>query len=382
MDFHNFSHSIRNANFFKVVLIVALLLAGILFIFIDPRKLDASDFMLIAWNPGQELLRTGSVHADYPYPLWTVIALLPFTLWAQGTSMLLWFIFNLLMLAASLVLLMRLFEWKTSPVIFLSIVILSGYFLPVLTSLWLGQLSIFSLLMLALTAYLFKTQRWTWLGIVLGLSFIKPQVMILLAGFLLLWALLQRRWQVWIGFGAAMIFLVLISLPFITSPAQIIGGGISSHLATYIQQTSTLWGLLLLLGIPWWITLVISLILMAWLGYVWFIAPSRIATSPDRIAFLFSATTLVNLMIVPYSWMHNPTLLLLPLGYALTLILRMKSRARIFWLILLFCIMHLLMLGVFLLFSGPLESQAFQVIPAMALLPVIYYLEQQAAPQS
>ena len=374
MDFHNFSHSIRNANFFKVVLIVALLLAGILFIFIDPRKLDASDFMLIAWNPGQELLRTGSVHADYPYPLWTVVAMLPFTVWAQGTAMLLWFICNLMMLAASLVLLMRLFDWKASPVSFLSIVILSGYFLPVLTSLWLGQLSIFSLLMLALTAYLFKKHRWTWLGIVLGFSFIKPQVMILLAGLLLLWALLQRRWQVWIGFGMVVIFLVLISLPFISSPAQMIGGGISSHLFTYIQQTSTLWGLLLLLGLPGWIPPAISLILLAWLGYIWFIVPSRTDISPDRINYLFSVTTIVNLMIIPYSWMHNLTLLLLPLGYALTLVLRMKSGARVLWSVLLFCTMHPLMLGVFSLFSGPLESQAFQIIPAIMLLPAIYYL--------
>ena len=357
-------------------MIVALLLAGILFVFIDPRKLDASDFMLVAWNPGQELLRTGSVHADYPYPLWTVVVMLPFTIWASGTAMLLWFICNLFMLAASLIVLIRLFEWSVSPVFFLSIVILSGYFLPILTSLWLGQLTIFSLLMLSLTAYMFKIQRWRWLGIVLGLSFIKPQVMILLVGFLLLWALWQRRWQVLIGFSMAMIFLVLISLPFISSPLQIIGGGIGNHLVAYIKQTSTLWGLLLLLGFPWWVPLAISLILLVWLGYIWFITLSRIVISPNRIDFLFSVTTIINLMIVPYSWMHNLALLLLPLGYGLTLVLRMKNGARFLWSVLLFGIMHPLMLGVFYLFSGPLGSQAYQVIPAIALLPAIYYLSK------
>ncbi len=378
MRFNDFSRAIQNMNFLKLVLLVMILLAGILFVFIDPRKLDASDFMLFAWNPGQELLRTGSVNAGYPYPLWTLISLLPFTIWPAGVSQLLWFVFNLFMLAASLVLLIRVFEWYTSPVFFLCIVVLGGYFLPILTSLWLGQLTVFLLLVLALTASTFKHQQWKWLGIALGLSFLKPQMMILLVGFILLWALRHRIWQVIISFGLTMTFLVLISLPLISSPSQLIGGGIGYHLVTYIQKTSTLWGLLLILGIPWWVTLIISLLLMGWLLYRWAIADISLQNSN----FLFSMTIIINLMIVPYSWMHNLTLLLLPFGYALTLILRVKSGVRIFWLLLLFGIMHPLMLGVFFLFSIPHDSQAYQIIPATALLLVIYYLELQTAHQT
>ncbi len=382
MRSHDFPQFISKTSIFKLILIVALLLAGFLLIFIDPLKLNSSDFMLFAWYPGQELLMTGSVHLDYPYPLWTVVILLPFTIWTPRMAILLWFICNLIMLAACIVLLIRLFEWSGPPVFFLSIVILCGYFLPVLTSIWLGQLTIFLMLILTLTAYLFKYQRWRWLGFVLGLSFIKPQVMILLVGFLLFWALWQRRWQVLIGFGMAVIFLLLISLPFISKPIQIIGGGIGSHLVTYIQQTSTLWGLLLLFGFSWWAPLVISLILLAWLGYIWFHLPTQIAVLPDRMNYIFSVTIIINLMIVPYSWMHNLALLLLPLGYGLTLVLRMKSGARFIWLILLFGIMHPLMLGVFNKLSGPLVSQAYQVIPAIVLLPTIYFLELQATPRS
>lgn len=382
MQFHNFPRMIRDMKFFKLVFFVTILLAGILFIFIDPRRLDASDFMLIAWTPAQELLRTGAVNADYPYPLWTLITLLPFTVWPFGISQLLWFIFNLFTLAASLVVLIRVFEWNTSPVFFLSILFLGGYFLPILTSLWLGQLTIFLLLILVLTAYTFKHQQWTWLGIVLGLSFLKPQLMILLVGFLLLWSLWNRRWQVLTSFGLTMIFLVLISLPFISSPSQLIGGGIGYHLVTYLQKTSTIWGLLLVIGFPFWVPLIISLFLLGWLGYIWLLAPPRLDISPNRSNFLFSVTIIINLMIVPYSWMHNLTLLLLPFGYVLTLVLRMKSGARFFWSLLLFSIMHPLMLGVFFLFSIPDESQAYQIIPAIVLLPVIYYLELQSASQN
>ncbi|MBI5962136.1 MAG: DUF2029 domain-containing protein [Chloroflexi bacterium] len=377
MKFNDFPRAIQNMNFFKLVLLVAALLAVILFVFIDPRKLDASDFLLIAWYPGQELLTTGSIHADYPYPLWTVLVMLPFVVWPPQTSMLLWFICNVLMLAASLVIFMRLFEWNVSPVFFISLVLLGGYFLPVLTSLWLGQLTIFSLLILALTAYMFKTQRWGWLGIMLGLSFIKPQVMILLAGLLLLWALWQRRWGVLLGFGAVILLLTLISLPFISSPGQIIGGGISSHLGTYLRQTSTLWGLFLNLGMSWPVPLAISLALLAWLGWVWLPFLRGTETSSGRILFLFSAATLVNLMAIPYSWMHNLSLLLLPLGYSLTRALKIKSGARLAWLTLLFFIMHPLLLGLFIAFSEFDHTQAFQIIPALALLPIMLFLESR-----
>jgi len=381
MSIRNLFQPIRNPVFFKLFLVTMPLLSGILFTFMNPSKLDASDFMLIAWNPGQELLTTGSIYADYPYPLWTVVVMLPFTVWPPQTAMVLWFTCNLLMLAASLALFVSLFDWEISPVLFALVVSLSGFFLPVLTSIWLGQLTIFSLFMLALTTYLFLHQRWTWLGIVLGLSFIKPQVMILLAGLLLLWALWQRRWQTLLGFGAVIMLLTLISLPFISSPGQIIGGGIDSHLATYIQRTSTLWGLFLSLGIPWFVPLVISLTLMIWLGLIWLPILRGTEMSSNQVLFLFSAATMVNLMAVPYSWMHNLTLLLLPLGYSLALALKVKSRARFAWLALLFVIMHPLMLGLFIALNGPDHTQAYQIIPALALLPTMYFLEFQTVQQ-
>ena len=121
--------------------------------------------------------------------------MLPFVVWPTQTAMVLWLICNLLMLAAGLAIFISLLDWQLSLGLFALVVCLSGFFLPTLTSTWLGQLSIFSFFILALTTYLFLRQRWTWLGIVVGLSFIKPQVMILLAGLLLLWALWRRRFR-------------------------------------------------------------------------------------------------------------------------------------------------------------------------------------------
>jgi hypothetical protein len=369
--------SILKTRFLKYFLGSIPLLVMILFVFMIPSRLATSDFTMIAWNPGQELLATGSVSTNYPYPFWTVLVMLPFSVWPVQIGMALWAICNLLMLAASLAIFFLLFGAEISPFLFILIVSISGAFTPVLTSVWLGQLSIFSLFILAMTTYLFIYKRWTWLGIILGLSFIKPQVMILLAFLILLWALWHRRLQTLFGFLGTIAVLTLISLPFISSPGQLIGGGIGRHLATYIRQTSTIWGLFLTLRIPWFVPMIISIALLGWLGWVWwpFLRGKEMAF--NQILSLFSAAILVNLITVPYSWMHNLTLLLLPLGYCLILAVKMKSKARIYWLALLLIIMHPFMLGLFIALNGPTHTQAYQIIPALILVPTMLFLEFQ-----
>jgi hypothetical protein len=377
MSIHKLFQFIRQTRFLKYFLGSLPLLTAILFVFMIPSRLATSDFTMIAWTPGQELLATGSVSANYPYPVWTALLMLPFSVWPVQVGMALWAICNLLMLAASLAIFFILFGAEISPFLFILVVSVSGAFMPVLTSVWLGQLSIFLLFILVLAAYLFINKRWTWLGIILGLSFLKPQVMILLVFLVLLWALWHRLWQTLFGFLGTIALFTLISLPFISSPGQLIGGGIGSHLATYISQTSTIWGLFLTLGIPWFVSAIISTALLGWLGWVWWPFLRGKEMSFNQVLSLFSAAILVNLITVPYSWMHNLTLLLLPLGYCLILADKLKGKARIYWLALLLIIMHPLMLGVFIALNGPAHTQAYQIIPALVLVPTMLFLEYQ-----
>ena len=369
----------RTPGFIKLFLIILFLLICTVSIFIRPGNLDQSDFMLIAWNPGQQLLKSGSVDANYPYPLWTVVVMLPLVIWSSETAMLLMFFCNMVMLAASLALFVLVFEWKLTPLMLGLTVSLAAFFLPVLTSLWLGQLTIFSLLILALTVYFYMQQRWVWLGVVVGLSFIKPQVMLLLAGLILSWAVWQRHWRVLLGFFSVIFVLVVISLPFISSPTQLIGGGVGTHLENYILKTSTLWGILMSLKVNWLIPLFISLALLFWLGLQWLPFIKGTGTNVYRVFYLFSIAVMINLIIVPYSWMHNLALLLLPIGYSLTLLITMKSYARIFYLFLLVFIMHPLMVGLFIVFTGESDTQAYQIIPALILLPMMVFLEKHSS---
>lgn len=373
--FRSFLRPIRNPGFLMLFLSIFFILTGMLSFFMRPGNLDGSDFLQASWYPGQELLKTGAVYAGYPYPLWTVVVTLPIAVWPQQTAILIMFFCNMLMLSASLTLFILTLDWELTPALLAMTVSLSGFFLPILSSLWLGQLTIFLLFILSLTIHFYLQQRWVWLGVVLGLSFIKPHVMILLAGILLLQAILQRRWRVVAGFALVIILFVIISLPFISNPAQIIGGGILSILEDYILFASTLWGVVMSLGLPWIIPFVISLIMLAWLGWIWLPFLRASDFSKNRMLYLFSACVMVNLIAIPYSLMHNLTLLLLPFGYCLSLILKMRSYSRIIWLILLFVIMHPLMVGLYLVLGIPQKTQAYQIIPALILLPLMAFLE-------
>ena len=332
--------------------------------------------MLIAWYPGQQLLHTGFVDANYPYPLWTVIVMLPLVVWAPKTAMMLMFVCNMLMLSASLTLFVLIFKWELSPVLLVLGVSLSVFFLPVLSSLWLGQLTIFSLLILALTLFFYFKEKWGLLGAVLGLSFIKPQVMLLLVGLLLLWAFLKKKWEVLVGFSIVVTILILISLPLVSTPMQLIGGGISSHLGSYILMTSTIWGATMSLGMSWLIPLLISITLLLWLGWIWlpFLVGNK--DRPHEF-FLFSIAVIVNLVVIPYSWMHNLTLLLLPVGYSLLLISQKSNLVRVIGLILVFLVMYPLMYLLFILIGIPQVTQAYQIIPALFLLLGMMLLENK-----
>lgn len=366
---------IRTPSFLKLFLFILVLLVCIVFIFIRPDNLEQSDFMLIAWYPGQQLLHTGFVDANYPYPLWTVIVMLPLVVWAPKTAMLLMFVCNMLMLSASLTLFVLIFKWELSPVLLVLYVFISVLFLPVLSSLWLGQLTIFSLLILMLILYFYLNKRWGLLGFVIGLSFIKPQVLLLLAGSLLFWSLWKKQWMVWRSFIIVIASLVLASIPFVSTPLQIIGGGINGHLETYIRETSTIWGVFMGLGQTWVLPFLISFALLIWLAWEWLKFVFGITGKYISPVNLFLLTVIINLIVIPYSWMHNLILLLPSLGYFFTSILKSQVRQKNIWIAFLFFIMYPLPIILFIVFMNLTTVQIFQIVPVLILLPFILFFE-------
>ncbi len=65
----------------------------------------------------------------------------------------------------------------------------------------LGQFAIFGFFSLALALYLLQRQHDGWAGAILVLSTMKPTLVFLVVPFLILWAIIRRRWRFVIGFG-------------------------------------------------------------------------------------------------------------------------------------------------------------------------------------
>jgi hypothetical protein len=249
-------------------IVAALILAVTRFAPTGTLQTPPNDFMLIAWNPGQQLIHHHFVDLSYPYPLWTPVLLLPFALWSPETGAQLWLICNLLLLAVSIVMIMRLVQWPCSFATIAIASLLIGSYDPVFTSLWLGQTVFVSIAALILLLQALQYGHWTAVGTLLGISLIKPQATILVTMAILGLSVWQRRWEVFAGFGTVLLLFLAIAAPFAATPRQILGGGVAEHLQLYLAQTSTLWALSLVLVSPSLVLpTLVSCLLCGWVGY-------------------------------------------------------------------------------------------------------------------
>jgi glycosyl transferase family 87 len=336
-----------------------------------------NDFMLIAWNEGRNLLDHGAVSLQYPYPLWTQILLLPFVLVSPELGAQLWFICSLLLLAVSIVGLMDLLGW---PLRFPVVVIVSlfvGAFGPVFTTLWLGQLNFLPLLALVLLAKALRSNSWMNAGIALGLGLIKPQLIFLVTAVLFAVAAWERRWRIFLGWALVLCLFIAISIPFAINARQVFGSGVAGHLNAYLARTSTLWGLCL----TWapdslWLPAIVSCLLAGWLGYRWFRVVQTQRWS-EEILYLIGITTIVNLLVSPYSWFYNQVVLILPLSEAVDQIQHLYPPWRTMWLVIIIVAAYFLPTAIDVALTRVYDSEVYQVIPVIALFFVVGLLHWQ-----
>jgi hypothetical protein len=254
--------------------------------------------------------------------------------------------------------------------------LLVGTYDPVFTSLWLGQLVFVSLVALVLLVRALQSSRWAAVGILLGASLIKPQVAILTTLAILGLAAWQRRWAVFAAFGAVLGVLVAVAAPFAVVPRQIFGGGVGEHLITYLAHTSTLWGLsLTLLPNTLVLPVLVSCLLLGWVVYLW-IHALYTGQSGRRIMYLIAIATIVNLLIVPYSWSYNQAILVFPFAYAIDRAWRLRGLSRIAWLAALFSLIYPFVKFIYTTFTVPSQSDVYQIIPVVLFLPLMVILQR------
>jgi hypothetical protein len=142
----------------------------------------------------------------FAYPLFTVFLLAPI-IYAPFAQVQIWaFIILAFLTAASVLLWLRVLRWRPPNIIVLSMVLLVLGSPQLVQGLRLRQLGLLAAFLMALSAWCISRHHLTSAGILLALSAIKPQMMILVAIWLLIWSLgnFSRRWHLAAGFTITM----------------------------------------------------------------------------------------------------------------------------------------------------------------------------------
>ncbi len=150
--------------------------------------------------------------AYFAYPLYTLfffwpLSLLPYA-WAQAV----WMTLLQFMLLAVTLLSIWLSGWRPRPWLFGLTVFWGIFFYNGARAIILGQFSVLVALALLLALWALANGRAGWAGVLLAITTIKPQMVILVLLFVMLWALVQRRWRLIFSFGASVLALTLGAL--------------------------------------------------------------------------------------------------------------------------------------------------------------------------
>ncbi len=156
---------------------------------------------------------TNEDQLGFLYPLYSVYLFAPFALIANyALARAVW----MTLLEISLVLLMvaslSLSRWKVSPWMTGVLLIFTLFwvysFHPVLN----GDISILLALFMTLSLLAIRAENDGLAGFLLALTAVKPQVMLLLAIFVLLWSAIKGRWRIFNGFISTLAFMIVTAM--------------------------------------------------------------------------------------------------------------------------------------------------------------------------
>jgi hypothetical protein len=266
------------------------------------------------WAEGHRLFNANQQeNPTFLYPLPTAILLAPLGLLSLSQAYIVWSFLTLLMIIASLTLLLRIWVKTTALPFLLPVLAAAALFRPVIITLFGGQLSGFFLLVLCAAAFAMERKAWFWAGLLFGLLALKPNIgapFLILAG---VWLLLHKNWIALAGMAAT--GLSLLGLGFARNLHWI-----SDFLSVgnyKFQETfgfsSTLWGISSgVCGFTYTCTVFLggSLVALLLLGTLGLLAQSRCSLAPKTA---LSWITCVSLLVTPYLWPYDQTLLILPI---------------------------------------------------------------------
>lgn len=244
----------------------------------------------------------------YPLPvvfLFLPLVYLPYT-WAQAIwqTVLTWVV-----LSIALVLKQR-WQWQMTGMGVLGVLLAAFFFYPATRSILLGQFALHMTLFVALALWALRNGRDGWAGLFLAFTSIKPQMVLGVGLFLLLWTLSQRRYRFVggvLGGGLALLLTATLLYP----------RWLFSFVADMLRYADVAGGrnpLLVLteiLGLSGdWLRLLLSGVLAAMMLFAWWRARGK---GDWRFELALYWTIVVGVLVPFQTGTTNQTLLLIPL---------------------------------------------------------------------
>lgn len=285
------------------------------------------------WNPLRARLGSTWMPDDRaPFPLWTLMLYLPFSLLDMGWAAAAWLALSLFLLGFCLFLLMSHFSPEQLPVTSFVLLALGAFtFRGGLVTLNNGQISFVLLFVLILFIALSKRNNSFLAGFVLAFVALKPNPFILFVPLLGLWLIQHRRWR--IVSGALAGGLTLLASSWLLRPGWLIEWLDVRGKTEVASITPTLWGLAYELSAEWWAAIGVALVVATTAVLGCLVFTDRTLAEAEVVSMAIAG----SLLVTPYAWDYEHLLLLVPI---ILIFLRTEDRrlATLLWILLAFVV--------------------------------------------
>ncbi|MCB0193956.1 MAG: DUF2029 domain-containing protein [Anaerolineae bacterium] len=320
-----------------VIVLVALESAALYTVFTS--KFPGANDFFVRWLGGREYLLHGTNPYDqsvaeqaqqamfgrlttpedkdeayFAYPLYTLyffwpLSLLPYA-WAQA----IWMTLLQFMLLGLTILSIRLAGWSPPKWLFWVTVFWGIFFYNGARIIILGQFSVLVGLALLLSLWAIEARRDILAGVFLSITTIKPQMVVFVIIFLLVWALFQSRWRIIVSFGISMVTLLLSSMLLIpTWPVDFIRNAIAySDYVAFGTPLENLLHFVLPASLAAPLTVLLSLLFFLMLLPGWWLA---FKGRPGAYTWAIMTTLIVGSLVAFRSATTNQVILYLPLFF-------------------------------------------------------------------
>lgn len=298
----------------------------------NPYALDVTEEIqpIVGFDPS-EIGRGG-----FNYPLHVIFFFWPLVYLPYPWTQAIWLVTLQWLAIGSVIALLARLNWKPKPLAVVLLILMTLSFYPLFRSIFVGQFTIWILFILVLTLLFLKKDRDFIAGVIFSAASIKPQMVIFIAPWLVLWALGRKRWRFLGGLlSGGFLFLIASWMLYPGWPAKFIedlqryrrfAGGRNPIQLTldYLWPEAPAFLLPVISG-----SLILTMLVCWWRNWQ--------TSDENRFLHTLNWTIMVELLVTFQTGTTNQVLLLIPLFSALAASQQWKWKAfvpfaiAIFW---------------------------------------------------